>query len=195
MEPGIPQCWLAPGAAPLEVDFGCHRGAFLTGMAPAFPSRNFLGMEKQSARVEICNERLLRLGLKNARAIRGEGEQALKEFLPDACVSILHVSFPDPWPKRRHERRRVVTPGFLAEAARVLCPAGALRLMTDDASYFEQMRNLTAVGWMEIPWDDGIARPLTTFEKTFLALGKTPFRCALSPCLIPPLCGHKVSVP
>jgi tRNA (guanine-N7-)-methyltransferase len=188
VEPGIPQCWLAPGAPPLEVDFGCHRGAFLTGMASSFPEENFLGMEKQSARVEICNKRFLRLGLKNALAIRGEGEQALKELLPDACAAILYVSFPDPWPKRRHERRRVLTPGFLAEAARVLRPAGVLRLMTDDAVYFDQMRNLTAVGWMEIPWDDGIARPSTTFEKTFLALGKTPFQCALRPAAAPPVC-------
>ncbi|TSA31112.1 MAG: tRNA (guanosine(46)-N7)-methyltransferase TrmB [Verrucomicrobiaceae bacterium] len=183
VEQGIPQCWLAPGAPPLEVDFGCHRGAFLTGMASAFPSRNFLGIEKQSARVEICNKRFVRLGLANAFAIRGEGGQALKEFLPDASASILHVSFPDPWPKRRHERRRVVTSGFLAEAARVLRPGGVLRLMTDDAAYFEQMRNLAAGGWVEILWDDGIERPATTFEKTFLALGKPPFRCALRPAL------------
>jgi tRNA (guanine-N7-)-methyltransferase len=190
VEQGIPHCWLAPGAPPLEVDFGCHRGAFLTGMASAFPEGNFLGIEKQSARVEICNKRFARLGLANAFAIRGEGEQALKEFLPDASASILHVSFPDPWPKRRHERRRVVTPGFLAEAARVLRVDGALRLMTDDAAYFEQMRNLTAGGWMEIPWNDGIERPATTFEKTFLALGKAPFRCSLRPAATPLIRGN-----
>lgn len=152
-------------------------------MASAFPEENFLGIEKQSARVEICNKRFRRLGLENAFAIRGEGEQALKEFLPDASASRLHVSFPDPWPKRRHERRRVVTTGFLFQAARVLRADGVLRLMTDDAAYFEQMRNLTAAGWVEIPWDDGIERPLTTFEKTFLTLGKAPFRCALRPAL------------
>ena len=179
MDTGIPQCWLAPNAPPLEVDFGCHRGAFLTGAASAFPEGNFLGIEKQSLRVEVCNRRFLRLGLKNALAIRGEGEQALKEFLPDASAAALHVSFPDPWPKRRHERRRLVTAGFLAEAARVLRPDGMLRLMTDDAPYFDQMRSLTSAGWIEIPWDDGIARPPTTFEKTFLALGKIPFRRAL----------------
>lgn len=179
MEPEIPHGWLAPSAPPLEIDFGCHRGAFLTGMASAFPEGNFLGIEKQTARVEFCNKRFLRLGLKNAHAIRGEGEQALKDFLPDACAATLHVSFPDPWPKRRHERRRVVTPGFLAEAARVLRPDGSLRLMTDDRAYFDQMRNLTATAWSELSWDDGIVRPPTTFEKTFLALGKIPFRCAL----------------
>ena len=190
MEQGIPPCWLAPRAPLLEVDFGCHRGAFLTGMATAFPERNFLGIEKQSARVEICNKRFLRLGLPNALAIRGEGEQALKEFLPDASASTLHVSFPDPWPKRRHERRRVVAPGFLFQAARVLRADGVLRLMTDDAAYFEQMKNLTAAGWVKIPWDDGIERPLTTFEKTFLALGKAPFRCALRPGEKPLICGN-----
>lgn len=150
-------------------------------MAAAFPGRNFLGIEKQSSRVEDCNKRLRRLGLTNAIAIRGEGAQALKDLLPYASATILHVSFPDPWPKHRHERRRLVTPDFLAEAARVLRAEGVLRLMTDDENYFSRMRNLTAEGWKDVPWDDGIERPATNFEKTFLALGKIPFRCALQP--------------
>jgi len=161
------------------VDFGCHRGAFLLGMAARFPSRNFLGIERQSSRVERCNRRIQRLGLPNALAIRGEGSEGLS--LPSASVAILHVSFPDPWPKRRHAKRRLVTGAFLDVAARVLRPEGTLRLMTDNAEYFREMQCFTAAGWREVAWDDGIERPRTTFEKTFLALGMLPFRLALQP--------------
>lgn len=178
--PAIPPSWLAPGAPPLEVDFGCHRGAFLLAMASADATRNFLGIERQSARVDTCNKRIRRRELPNAFAVRGEGAQALRDFLPDASVQILHVSFPDPWPKRRHEGRRLVKGEFLREAARVLRPDGILRLMTDDAAYFAEMVAYTKSGWSEVAWDDGIARPMTTFETTFRKLGKVPFQRALS---------------
>jgi len=148
-------------------------------MAETFPSRNFLGIERQSARVERCNARIRRRGLPNALAIRGEGHAAWSGLLPDASVAILNVSFPDPWPKRRHARRRLVNSTFLAAAARVLRPEGTLRLMTDDADYFSAMKILSAEGWQEAAWNDGVERPATTFEKTFLKLGKPAFRLAL----------------
>jgi tRNA (guanine-N7-)-methyltransferase len=170
--------FFAPDAPPLEVDFGCHRGSFLLAAAEAFPERNFLGIERQSSRVERCNAGIARLGLANALVVRGEGVPAL-QALPEARVEVLHVSFPDPWPKRRHAGRRLVSREFLAEAARVLRPQGSLRLMTDSADYFSLMRRLTAGMWCEDAWDDGIARPPTTFEKTFLRLGVEPFRLAL----------------
>jgi tRNA G46 methylase TrmB len=78
-----------------------------------------------------------------------------------------------------------MTREFLAEVARVLRQNGSLRLMTDDADYFAEMRGLSAGGWREIPWDDGIERPTTTFEKTFRALGTLPFQLALEHVLPP----------
>jgi len=185
MSEAVPETWFSPDSPPLEVDFGCHRGAFLTGIAAAFPSKNFLGIERQSSRVERCNARIQRLGLMNAVAVRGEGPEALHGSLPDASVAILHVSFPDPWPKRRHARRRLVDRAFLTATARVLRPDGSLRLMTDDAAYFDEMLSLTAAGWRKVAWNDGTERPATTFEKTFLSLGKLPFRLALQPAQIP----------
>ena len=150
-------------------------------MAERFPATPFLGIEKQSARVDSCNKRLARRGLTNALAIRGDGPQSLRELLPAASVSTLHVSFPDPWPKRRHARRRLVNADFLAEAARVLRPGGQLRLMTDDKKYFDAIVSLSAQGWERTGWDDGVERPTTNFEQTFLKLGKPAFRIALRP--------------
>lgn len=167
-------------AGMLEIDFGCHRGAFLIGMASLHPGVNFLGIEKQIDRVEKCNARAERLGLPNARAIQGIGEESLKA-LPSASVSVFHLYFPDPWPKRRHASRRVFQKAFLAEIRRVLRRDGVLRLMTDDEPYFREMQELTAAGWNEIPWEDGRETVLTAFETTFRKLGQTPFRAALVP--------------
>lgn len=174
----IPAAWLEPNAQPLEIDFGCHRGAFLIGMAGLHPGSNFLGIEKQSDRVARCNARALRLALPNAAAIQGLGEESLVG-LPDSSVSVFHLYFPDPWPKRRHSSRRVFQKNFLHEIRRVLRSDGTLRLMTDDAHYFAEMRELTREGWMEIPWDDGRETVPTAFEKTFRNRGQIPNQAAL----------------
>jgi len=177
----LPDSWFEPGAPRLEVDFGCHRGTFLLRMAEKYPETNFLGIEKQAARVEKCLAKIRRRALPNALAVQGEGAGALARWLPEQSVSTVHVSFPDPWPKRRHASRRLVTRGFLEAVARILRTGGILRLMTDDSAYFSEMKNLLARGWEECSWDDAIERPATAFEKTFLALGHPPHRCAVRP--------------
>jgi len=175
----LPSEWFAPDALPLEVDFGCHRGVFLTGMAELHGETNFLGIEKQAARVGRCRSKITRRGLANAWAVRGEGVEAVRQFLPDASVAIFHVLFPDPWPKRRHAGRRLVNEEFLAEVRRVLRPDGVLRLMTDDEGYFQEMRQHVAEQWLTLPWDAGRPVVPTSFEATFRALGRSPHCLAL----------------
>lgn len=150
-------------------------------MAGLHSGSNFLGIERQPARVARCLAKIARLGLSNAHAVAGEGSGVVGELLPDASVAVFHVSFPDPWPKRRHAMRRLVDAAFLGEARRCLRPGGSLRLMTDDEPYFEAMCRLTSAGWQEIPWDDGREPVATAFEKRFLNLGKVPFRRAIRP--------------
>ena len=147
-------------------------------MAGLHTGSNFLGIEKQSDRVAKCNARAERLGLPNAAAIQGLGDESLKHF-PPACVSIFHLYFPDPWPKRRHSNRRVFQNEFLAEIRRILRADGVLRIMTDDAPYFDEMRELTREGWQEIPWNDGRETVMTAFEKTFRNRGQLPNQAAL----------------
>lgn len=177
----VPAAWLDAGAPPLEVDFGCHRGTFLLGMAERHPEINFLGIEKQTIRVEKCLKKIRRLGLSNAWALQGQGEKALADLLPEKSVSVFHVSFPDPWPKRRHAARRLVGKNFLNEVTRVLRPGGILRLMTDDTAYFLEIKKLLRSGWEEVGWQDGREHPMTAFEKTFLGRGLAPHRCAVRP--------------
>lgn len=181
VESTIPNGWIQAGAPPLEVDFGCHRGAFFIGMAAMNPSVNFLGLEKQADRVKKCIGKIGRLGLANAFAVQGLGSEPLQKLLPAASVTTFHLYFPDPWPKRRHAGRRVFQASFLDEIRRVLRPNGTLRLMTDCESYFYEMRGLTRVGWREMPWDDGRENVETAFEKTFRAMGLKPHQVCLQP--------------
>ena len=181
MPDGMPPLWFGPDAPPLEVDFGCHRGTFLLGMAEKYPGTNFLGIDKQAARVGKCLKKISRTGVTNAWAVQGEGGEALTRLFPEQSISVFHLSFPDPWPKRRHESRRVFTKDFLERIEKSLRRGGILRLMTDDAGYFSEMQRLTMDQWEEVPWEDGIERPATAFEKTCLAQGKLPHRSALRP--------------
>lgn len=176
----MPEGWGLPGGRPLEVDFGCHRGAFFVGMAGLHPGVDFLGIEKQPHRVGKCNGRIARMGLGNALAIHGSGVEAL-EGLPAGSVSVFHLYFPDPWPKRRHAGRRVFQRDFVGGVRRVLRGGGVLRIMTDDEPYFREMEVVIGSGdWLEVGWEDGRERVETAFEKTFRVLGKPVCRLALA---------------
>src|SRR5207245_11080974 len=78
----------------------------------------------------------------NMRVIRVETSYAVRYLLPEQSVQVLHLLFPDPWPKRRHQRRRVMTSEFLRSVHRALAPQGVLRIATDQRDYFEQMQRL-----------------------------------------------------
>ncbi len=170
----LPSSWTGPAAAPLEFDVGCHKGLFLVEMARLHPGRNFLGIERQAERVGKTQRKIRSLGLCNAAVVRAEGLEALKN-VPPACVDAVHVLFPDPWPKRRHNSRRLVQAAFLERCRSILKPGGLLRLVTDDENYAAAMRD-AASGYAEftpLPADDR-EYPPTEFQKKFLADGR-PF--------------------
>lgn len=168
----IPASWLEPGAPPLEIDVGCHRGLFLTELAVLYPRHNFLGIERQKDRVLRSRKKIDALQLANAWAVQAEGLESLRG-LPDGSVACIHVLFPDPWPKRRHHIRRLVQTEFLRVAHRILQSPGLLRLVTDDADYAAAMR-AAAVEFSDFvaTSDDGRDYPLTEFQKKFLTDGR-----------------------
>lgn len=172
-----------PSAGPVEIDLGCHRGLFVVEMATRYSAPFFLGVERQRHRVERCAAKIVRLGLANAHVIQGEGLETLRA-LPANRVDVIHVSFPDPWPKRRHHARRLVNREFVGEAWRALRADGSLRLMTDDEPYFFAMRDAADgfAGFRAIAWDDGRDYPETEFQKKFAAIAKPIHRLALRRC-------------
>jgi len=177
MEPSVPPeappaSWLEAGAPPLEIDIGCHKGLFLTGMAALYPGHNFLGIERQHERVVRTRRKIEALQLANAAVLRAEGLESVKG-LPGGSASCIHVLFPDPWPKRRHHIRRLVQTEFLAAAWRVLRTPGRLRLVTDDADYARAMREAARgfPAFREVPAEER-EYPLTEFQKKFLADGR-----------------------
>jgi tRNA (guanine-N7-)-methyltransferase len=164
---------LFPNPGPLSVDYGCGEGAFVVAMAKKHPERNFLATERLAGRVEKVCRNAARLGLSNLRVLRLENLYIAKYILPPGSVSVSYVSFPDPWPKRAHQSRRLVQPEFLSAVRLTLAAGGELRLKTDDLPYFQWMEKVVAeaVGWERADWPEDPAEPLTNFEARFIAQG------------------------
>lgn len=168
----------APG--PLEVELGCGDGSFLVARAQGHPHANFLGLERLVGRLRKLDRKAQRAGLKNVAGLRIEAAYCLEYLLPTNSASALHVYFPDPWPKKRHLRRRLVDDRFPGLASGVLGTAGRVYLRTDDPDYYEQMRSsfAGAKAFREVPTPEAIAGIRTDFEAAFNAEGKPTLRLA-----------------
>jgi len=168
-----------PKPVPLEIDLGCGDGAFLVALAERFPERNFLGIERLIGRVRGACSRAARHDLRNVRVLRVETSYAVKYLLPSQSTAVAHLLFPDPWPKKRHQRRRIVTKEFVAAVHRLLAPDGRFRILTDQEDYFESIRELVGddVFAEESEGDEWF--PPTTFEKRFRVQGAPIYRLLL----------------
>ena len=135
-----PLVWaeLFGNANPVELEIGMGKATFLTGQAKERKDVNFFGIEWANWFYRYAADRLRRHGCTNARAVRTEALFFLREHVPDASLSVLHVYFPDPWPKAKHHKRRLVQPPFMEQAQRVLVPGGRLQVVTDHKGYFEE---------------------------------------------------------
>lgn len=164
---------LFPQEAPVTVDYGCGEGAFVLAMAAQHPARNFLATERLVGRVEKVCKTAARLGLSNIRVLRLENLYTARFIFAPESITTSYVSFPDPWPKRAHQSRRLVQPEFLEAVRKTLIPGGELRLKTDDLPYFRWMEKVIseAQGWERIEWLDDATHPLTNFEARFIAQG------------------------
>lgn len=126
--------------APLEVDIGCGRGRFLLARAAAHPEFDFLGIDRVILRLRKLDMRAGDAGLTNIRLIQGDALQIARAQLPAATVSACYVFFPDPWPKRRHHSRRLVSAAFIDLVDHVLSPTGCIHIATDHGDYFQAIQ-------------------------------------------------------
>jgi tRNA (guanine-N7-)-methyltransferase len=124
---------------PVELEIGVGKGTFITEQAKARPEVNFFGIEWARWFWRYASDRLRRNGCANARTVRAEAAYFLSEFVPPESLSVLHVYFPDPWPKARHHKRRLIQPKFMPLVSRALRPGGRLQVVTDHKEYFEQI--------------------------------------------------------
>jgi tRNA (guanine-N7-)-methyltransferase len=124
---------------PVEMEIGSGKGTFITEQAKARPEVNFFGIEWARWFWRYTSDRLRRNNCMNARAIRADAAFFLREYVPKDSLSVLHIYFPDPWPKKRHHKRRLIQEPFLNEVERVLKPGGRLQVVTDHKDYFEQI--------------------------------------------------------
>lgn len=123
----------------IEVEVGCGKGGFLLKRAQAHPDRCFVGLEYARAYLLTMAERTRKRGIPNVLVSRSEAGYFFRECVPDASVSAFHLLYPDPWPKKRHHKRRLIQHGFLASLRRVLVPGATLNIATDHSGYFEWM--------------------------------------------------------
>jgi tRNA (guanine-N7-)-methyltransferase len=169
-----------PRAAPLEVDVGCGDGSFLTALAKQNPQRNFLGVERLFGRVRSVCRKIAQQNLNNVRILRIESSYALAHLLPANSVAVFYLLFPDPWPKRRHQRRRIVTKEFLGSVHRALARGGLFMIATDERNYFDEIcRLLKQVKGFVTCAAGNFESPATTFEKHFCARGLEIHRLVL----------------
>jgi tRNA (guanine-N7-)-methyltransferase len=153
---------------PVEVDLGSGAGRFLIEAARKYTDQNFFGVERLLGRVRKTLRLASRLGLTNVRVLRLEIDYTVRYLLSPGSVSRLHLSFPDPWPKRRHQHRRLVDEDFLAASTSALATGGELWIKTDHADYFQCITK--AVGsrgdlFVAVPWAEEY--PTTDFEDTY----------------------------
>jgi tRNA (guanine-N7-)-methyltransferase len=164
-------------AAPLEIDLGCGDGAFLMALAGENPQRNYLGIERRTGRVDSVCRKVAKTGLRNARVLHMETSYTVARLIPPLTVSCFHLLFPDPWPKRRHHRRRTMTHGFVAAIHCALAPDGLFHVATDHADYFREIKQLVAPFFEMTRATNPF--PPSTFEKKFAAGGLTIHRLLL----------------
>lgn len=161
--------------APVEIEIGSGKGRFLLEEAATHPDRDYLGVELELEYVLISRARAERAGLGNVRFERLDGRAFVRDRLAPGSVAALHVYFPDPWPKKRHHKRRLFDAPFAAAAARALKALAPLRVASDHPDYFQTIvSTLSAEPALELvpdaetgPWTAG-----TNYELKFVAAGR-----------------------
>jgi tRNA (guanine-N7-)-methyltransferase len=171
---------LFPQPQPLEVELGCGDASFLVEYARRNLAKNFLGVERLLGRIQKLHRKGDRLALTNLRGVRIESAYFLQYLLPPHAAAALHIYFPDPWPKKKHRKHRLINEGFPALARQALAPGGAVFLRTDDADYFQQMTEVfgAAKEFEKTETPAALAEITTDFERGFNAQGIPTLRAA-----------------
>jgi tRNA (guanine-N7-)-methyltransferase len=135
---------------PVELEIGMGKGTFITDQALARAHVNFIGIEWARWFWRYSSDRLRRNHCNNARTVRAEAGFFLREHLPAGGLAVVHIYFPDPWPKKRHHKRRLIQAPFLLDVQRVLRSGGMLKIVTDHDGYFEQIQQVVSASPLRV---------------------------------------------
>lgn len=179
-----PQAWFdSPG--PFELEIGCGKGGFLLARAQARPDVRLLGVEWANKFFKFAADRMVRRGVTNVRVMRTDAKVFVMNHLPPESVAALHLYHPDPWPKKRHHKRRIVQDDFAEAVARVLMPNGLWLIQTDHADYFGHIREVLFrhPEFREVPWEEAAVKTAddfsgTNFEIKYAREGRNIYRVA-----------------
>ena len=163
-------------SAPRVLEIGFGMGEATAAIAQARPADDFLCIDVHSPGVGSLLKRVALLGLANVRVVQHDAVEIVAAMIPPASLSGIHVFFPDPWPKKRHHKRRLLKPAFVRELALRLAPDGYLHVATDWEEYAQEILAVLAAEPLFVNAADGFAarpdyRPLTKFEARGLKLG------------------------
>ena len=158
--------------APLVLEIGSGMGETTAEIAQQTPAIDFIAIEVHGPGVGSLLKKIDELALKNLRVIRHDAVEVLEQMIADGALAGLHLFFPDPWPKKRHHKRRLVQPPFAALAARKLAPGGYFHAATDWPEYATQIDEvLSSNSFLEKKYQDRKDRPVTKFERRGIGLG------------------------
>ncbi len=144
-------------SAAVEIEIGVGKGRFLRERASAYPDRDFLGIEKSRKWLLYSAVRLEKAKLTNIRLIETYVEGFIERYVPDHSIQAYHIYFPDPWPKRRHHKRRLFNVLFLEQLRRTLIAKGEVIVATDHSEYFSCIKE-----------------QLSSFSRNYFTLEETP---------------------
>lgn len=166
----------------VDLEIGSGKGKFLLEMAQASPDRDFLAVERAGKYHQLCCDRAARRGIDNVRLLRTSAEDLLFRLLRDASLANIYVLFPDPWPKKRHHKRRLIKPEIVAAMNRVLIPGGRLLVKTDHDDYAEVISEVLrgAEDFVTLDPEEAFAGlPETGFEHKYRHQGRSIYPFAL----------------
>ena len=170
-------------SAPVELEIGSGKGLFLASAGAQYPDRSFLGVERAGKYFRRAVVRIHGAGLENVRIIRTDAFDLLERWIPPGSVAVAHVYFPDPWPKKRHAKRRLLQGELFRGIHKALCPDGVFCLGSDVRPYFdESVAEILGSGqFTQIEWPDDSPDRIATsyaikYEKEGRGLNYAKFR-------------------
>ncbi len=174
--------------APCFAEIGCGKGSFAVGMAQKYPQYNFIAVEKVPDVIMLAMEKAKRAGVDNVRFVMGDAAELCQAFA-DGELAGIYLNFSDPWPKKRHAKRRLTAPSFLSSYRRILASGGAVVMKTDNDALFEySLESFSLCGYALSEVDRDIHKNgpmadnvMTEYEQNFHSQGKNINRLVATP--------------